>query len=70
MAKARFTAWVALTLTLALSSCSGVLMEKRLDDGKTERLRLESEEKWNTAPCHDRIHEEGTAFILKKESTF
>ena len=70
MAKARFTAWVALTLALALSGCSGVLLEKRLDDGQTERLRLQTEGKWGTSPSQDAAHKDGTVFILKKESTF
>lgn len=70
MAKTRFTAWVALTLALALSSCSGVLLEKRLDDGQTERLRLQTEDKWGTSSSHDATHKDGAVFILKKESTF
>jgi hypothetical protein len=70
MAKARFTAGVALTLALALSSCSGVLMEKRLDDGQAERVRLQTEDKWSTSPSRDPTHKEGTVLFLKKESTF
>jgi hypothetical protein len=75
MGKARFTPWVALTLALTLSSCSGVLLEKRLlekrlNDGKTKWVRLKAGDKWSISPSRDPTQKEETIIFVEKEWPF
>lgn len=62
--------WLAVILALLLEAgCSGVIAEMTKEDGSKERLRIQGGEKWKD---YDRnpLKEDGTCFILKKESTF
>ncbi len=80
MGKARFTPWVALTLALTLSSCSGVLLGKRLlekpllekplNDGKTKWVRLKAGDKWSISPNRDPTQQEETIIFVEKEWPF
>ena len=61
---------VAGALTLVLSGgCAGVISEKSYEDGRLERIRLDSGTKWSV---YDRnpTKQDDTAIFLKKESTF
>jgi len=61
---------VAGALTLVLGGgCAGVISEKSYEDGRLERIRLDSGTKWSV---YDRnpTKQDDTAIFLKKESTF
>jgi hypothetical protein len=63
-----FMAAVALAAFLA-SGCSGILAEKTTNDGKLERIRLDTGTKWSVYDKNATKQDE-TAIFLKKESTF
>ncbi len=67
----RITCFVgAVALAAFLSAgCSGVLSEKTTDDGKLERIKLDTGTKWSV---YDRnsTKQDDSAIFLKKESTF
>ena len=59
-----------MALTLALSSgCTGIISEKTYEDGRLERIRLDTGTKWSV---YDRnpTKEDDAVIFLKKESTF
>jgi len=49
----RWLAW-ALTMTVLLSGCSGVLFESKGNRGTSERLKLDSGEGWEGYDTHPR----------------
>jgi hypothetical protein len=54
---------------LTSNGCSGIVAEMMREDGSTERLRIQSSEKWRD---YDRnpLKQDGASIMLKKESTF
>jgi hypothetical protein len=63
-----FGAAVALAAILA-GGCSGILSEKATDDGKLERIKLDTGTKWSVYDRNSTKQDE-SAIFLKKEQTF
>lgn len=62
--------WLGLALAALLAAgCSGILQQKFYENGREERLRLQSGESWKTWDRNPIKKDEGT-IMLKKESTF
>jgi hypothetical protein len=69
--------WRGLMLAAILGSlmgCSGLvggtLYEKRYDDGRKEKIRMEKGEKWNLSTNDSPATEQPKLFFLKHESSF
>jgi hypothetical protein len=63
--------WPAAAALAALlwCGCAGIISEKMDSEGKTERLRLGTGDKWSTWDRNSTKKNE-SLFMLKKESTF
>jgi hypothetical protein len=63
--------WLAAAALAALlwSGCAGILSENIYEDGKTERVRLSTTDKWSTWDRNP-TKQDDSCFMLKKESTF
>jgi hypothetical protein len=70
MAGVRSSWWLALAVTLLLGpGCTGILSEQYYEDGRTERLRLQSGDKWSNWERNP-FKENDTCIMLKKELTY
>ena len=67
--KNKWWSGLALLVLLGGTGCAGILQELQYDDGKTERLRIQSGESWKTWDRNSTRGDESSV-ILKKESTF
>jgi hypothetical protein len=71
----RWLAW-GLTATVGLSGCSGVLFEAKEGNGKSERLKIDSGEGWESYdnpqryPYSKRKSIDEMSIMLKSEKTF
>jgi hypothetical protein len=66
---------LALLLLLPLGSgCSGVLMEKQLEDGKVDRVKIDGGESWSTYEYKSVYPRTRTkdeySIVIKREATF
>ena len=63
--------WSAAAALIALlwCGCAGIIAEKMDDEGKTERVRLGTGDKWSTWDKNPTKKDE-SLLLLKKESTF
>lgn len=61
---------VVLLVALMAGGCTGTLWERAYDDGQTERLKIQRGECWSISPGPNPTKQEGSLFLLKKESTF
>jgi hypothetical protein len=73
----KITGWLSLTLALLLfSGCaevfSGILMEKKREDGSADRLRLESMDvdTWKRLNRNRSEKQDEMGVVLKQEMTF
>jgi hypothetical protein len=65
---------LALLLLLWVVGCSGVLMEKKLEDGRVDRVVIDGGESWDTYETKSRYPRTKTkdeySIVIKKEATF
>lgn len=69
--------WLAVALAALLGAgCSGVLLESKQEDGRVQRLRLDSGESWSTYDDKPRVRsqhrkdQDDLCIMLKNETTF
>jgi hypothetical protein len=62
--------WKLVVLAVLLGSgCAGIISEKVSEDGKLERVRLDSGTKWSSW-TRNPMKQDDSCIMLKKESTF
>jgi hypothetical protein len=67
--------WIGLAFLLLWGSgCSGVLVEKQLEDGRVDRLKIDGGESWDTYE-HRSVYprtrtKDEYSIVIKKEATF
>ena len=70
MRRERWVGLAAAALAAMLwCGCAGIISEKVDDDGKAERLRLGTSDRWSSWDKNPTKKDE-SVFMLKKESTF
>jgi hypothetical protein len=69
--------WLGLGLAaLVLAGCSGVLLESKRDDGRQERVKIDTGESWDTYddkprnPYTKKKTMDDMSIMLKREATF
>jgi hypothetical protein len=67
--KNRWWPGLALVVLLGGPGCAGILQELQFEDGKVERLRIQSGESWKTWDRNPTRGDDSSIF-LKKEATF
>jgi hypothetical protein len=63
--------WLGVLVVAALwsSGCAGIISEKVTDDGKLERVRLDTGTSWSSW-TRNPMKKDDSVLMLKKESTF
>ena len=75
MARGKTWGWLGLALLLLWGSgCSGVLFEKKLDDGRVDRVVIDGGESWDTYERRSVYPRTRTkdeySIVIKQEATF
>jgi len=67
----RWHRWVAVGVTVALlGGCSGILLERRQEDGQAQRLRMDKLDGWESWDHKFTDKHRETGVVIKRESTF